>query len=392
MWKPSFFASGQANLLDANLLENRLRLCLNLHRVLWLLVSYLGPPTSSWNFHGVDPEQITCSWSLSQGGLLGPDSYQEPSWVQVRWCSFLFIFRTSNLEGEEWVFSNFITHDKNSVRWNLAWLHWPWFREIVLWLLRSWYAQGWALHGWGREDLASPRGLKFICPLGWMSFSWGLWARTGRSFAWARLPCLICGDRSVLFHVCCCSFQNECYSCISSLRILNIPIVKSICDCLKVLHFVESERIPLLLILLSMVLSVTFPCVCWSSSFLWACTERGVLFPFSLPSRSMVVSIWPNGTSHVALPSHAGITILSELFHTQELVLHQQPCLLPPRTAVAIPSGIPREWSQLVSHEAVGPSPILCGRMALSFHHHWGLGSSLFLGVESPSLMVLIWN
>lgn len=106
----------------------------------------------------------------------------------------------------------------------------------------------------------------------------------------------------------------------------------------------------------------------------------------------MVVSIWPNGTSHVALPSHAGITILSELFHAQELVMHQQPCLLPPTTAVAITSGIPREWSQLVSHEAVGPSPILCGRMALSFHHHWGLGSSLFLGVESPSLIVLIWN
>lgn len=110
--------------------------------------------------------------------------------------------------------------------------------------------------------------------------------------------------------------------------------------------------------------------MCWSSSFLWAPTERGVLFPFSLPRRSTVVSIWPNGTSHVALPSHAGITILSELFHAQELVLHQQPCLLPPRIAVAATSGIPREWSQLVSREAVGPSSILCGRMALSLRYH----------------------
>lgn len=62
---------------------------------------------------------------------------------------------------------------------------------------------------------------------------------------------------SVLFHVCRHSFQNECYSCISSLEILNIPVVKSICDCLKFLHFVESECVLLLLVLLSILLSVT---------------------------------------------------------------------------------------------------------------------------------------
>lgn len=69
--------------------------------------------------------------------------------------------------------------------------------------------------------------------------------------------------------------------------------------------------------------------------------------PFSLPSRCMVVSILPNGTSHVALSSHAGITILSELLHAQELVLCQQPSLLPPRTAAAVASCSPRSGHSL---------------------------------------------
>lgn len=69
--------------------------------------------------------------------------------------------------------------------------------------------------------------------------------------------------------------------------------------------------------------------------------------PSSLPSRCMVVSILPNGTSHVALSSHAGITILSELLHAQELVLCQQPSLLPPRTAAAVASCSPRSGHSL---------------------------------------------
>ena len=113
--------------------------------------------------------------------------------------------------------------------------------------------------------------------------------------------------------------------------------------------------------------------------------------PFSLPSRSMVVSIWPNETSHVALPSHAYYYPIRSI-SCRETGPASTAFSSPFRTAVAVTSGIPREWSQLVSHEAVGPSPILCGRMALSLHHRWGLGSSLFLGVESPSLIVLIWN
>lgn len=118
-----------------------------------------------------------------------------------------------------------------------------------------------------------------------MSFLRGLWARNGGSFAWALLPFLICGELfcfvSKFFF---CSFQIRCYSCINSLRILNIPIVKSVCDCFKFLHFVESECVPLLLISLVILLSVIFPFMCWSSSFLWARTEWGFLLSFPLYS------------------------------------------------------------------------------------------------------------
>ena len=165
MWTPSFFISGQANLLDANLLENRLRLCLNLHPSL----------VASCFLSGSSHLLMEFPWSRSWTNhlLLIPVSgwASGTRFISVTILSasqIMFIsFHIWNIQGEGWVFSNFITHDKNSVRWNLASLHWPWFCEIVLWLLWSYYAQGWALHGWELEDLAFPRGLKFICTLGW---------------------------------------------------------------------------------------------------------------------------------------------------------------------------------------------------------------------------------
>lgn len=53
-------------------------------------------------------------------------------------------------------------------------------------------------------------------------------------------------------------FKNGCYSYFISSKILNIPIVKSTCDCFKFLRFVESECIPLMLILLAILLSIHF--------------------------------------------------------------------------------------------------------------------------------------
>ena len=213
MWTPSFFISGQANLLDANLLENRLRLCLNLHPSLvascflsgssHLLMEF--PWSRSWTNHLL---LIRVSGWASGTRFI---SVTIPSASQTMFISF----HIWNIQGEGWVFSNFITHDKNSVRWNLASLHWPWFCEIVLWLLWSYYAQGWALHRWELEDLVFPRGLKFICTLGWggdelfvgtLSQDWKIFCLG--TFAIPYLWWLV-----LFFHVCCCccSFQNECY-------------------------------------------------------------------------------------------------------------------------------------------------------------------------------------
>lgn len=142
---------------------------------------------------------------------------------------------------------------------------------------------------------------------------------------------------------------------------------------------------------------LVWPYMCWSSSFLWAPTEEAcfVSLPLSvlpsLPRRSTVVSIWPNGTSHVALPSHAGITILSSYSMPRHWSCINSLVSLP--ELLLLPrGGIPREWSQLVSREAVGPSPILCGRMALSLPIPLRFRVLIISGVESPSLIVLIWN
>lgn len=272
-----------------------------------LLVSCPGPPTSSWNFLSSSRTNHLLLIPVSGWASRTRFISVTPSWVQVRWCLFLFLFGTSNLEGEGWVFSNFITQDKNSVRWNwrnstLAMILWdcPFdcYGAVML-------GAG-ALHGWELEDLASPRGLNHLhsgLGRGWAFV--GTLSQDWKIFRFGHFcHSLFVVTGSALFHVCRCSFQNECYSCISSLEILNIPVVKSICDCLKFSHFVESECALLLLILWSILLSDSICVEVLVSSGLLL---RGLFCFLSLYSllsapQITVVSIWPNGTSHVALP------------------------------------------------------------------------------------------
>lgn len=208
VWKPSFFTSRQANLLDANLLDNRLRFCLNLHPDL------AASCFLSWSSHflmefprGELPNKSPALIPVSGVGFQDQIHISNHPECKSDDVHFLFLFGTSNLEKGEY-FRILLPRTKIQSRWN--WRN-STGHDFVRLSFDCWaiYARGWALHGWELEDLASPRGLKFICTpgLGRIWALWGLWARTGRSFAWHFAIPLFVVTGSALFHVCRCSFQ-----------------------------------------------------------------------------------------------------------------------------------------------------------------------------------------
>lgn len=92
-------------------------------------------------------------------------------------------------------FQIFIAHDKNSIRWNLAWLCWTWFGKMVLWLPQSWSAQKWTLYrvSWkARHPERAQIHLHLGC--GGDEFSVRTLNQDGGIFAWTLLPFLIYGD------------------------------------------------------------------------------------------------------------------------------------------------------------------------------------------------------